>query len=290
VTGIIPCFNEERHIAACIESMLWCDEIIIVDSYSTDRTPEIAQRYEKVRFFQRKYHGGASQKNWAINQSQYEWIFILDADERCTPELRAEIESILLSGARYNAYTLPRRVYFLGRVIRYSGWQHDRVTRLFRRGRAWYRNRRVHEPLATDGPAPLLRNALLHYMVDSLEEYIDRLTRYGREGAAQCWVDGKKSGPVKILCRTMWRFLRTYGLQLGFLDGTRGVVFCLVQSYSTYVKWSLVWSWRCDASGGRQPALPDFDDDPEVWAGLERLEARIASRPVPGGRKRVEAE
>lgn len=307
LSGIITCFNEEDNIAACIESLDWCDEILVVDSFSTDRTPEIAKSHPKVRFVQRRYFGGASQKNWAIDRSAHEWILILDADERCTPELRREIEGLLRSGPSHDAYTIARRVFFLGRVIRYSGWQHDRVIRLIRRGHGYYRKRRVHEPLLASGPAPLLRNPMEHFMVDSLHEYVERLTRYGYWGAAQCWIDGKRSGASKILVRTLWRFLRTYLVQFGFLDGARGVVFCLIQSYGTYVKWALLWNWQQDAILGRQPSLPDFDDDDEVWRGLHRLEAglpvearsrpglvtaesRPAVAPVAGASRSVEAE
>src|SRR5829696_3233693 len=110
VSAIITTFNEEQHIAECIESLLWCDEILVVDSFSTDRTPEIAEKYPKVRFSQRTYFGSASQKNWAMDQVTNDWILIFDADERCTPALQKEIEALLARGAREEAYTIRRRV------------------------------------------------------------------------------------------------------------------------------------------------------------------------------------
>jgi hypothetical protein len=144
LTGVITSFNEEHNIAECIESMNWCDEIVLVDSFSTDRTPEIARSYDKVRFFQRPYFGAGAQKNWALQHVQHDWVFLLDADERCTPTLKNEIESLRARGPEHDAYTINRNVFFLGKRIRFSGWQHDRVARLFRRGTAYYENRRVH--------------------------------------------------------------------------------------------------------------------------------------------------
>ncbi|HYU32286.1 MAG TPA: glycosyltransferase family 2 protein, partial [Thermoanaerobaculia bacterium] len=149
ISAIITTFNEEQNIAGCIESLLWCDEILIVDSFSTDRTPEIAQGYEKVRFYQRTYFGSASQKNWAMDQVPNEWILIFDADERCTPALQKEIETLVAGAPKHEAYTIRRRVWFLGKVIRFSGWQHDQVVRLVRRGSARYPNRRVHADMIT---------------------------------------------------------------------------------------------------------------------------------------------
>src|SRR5689334_2818034 len=110
VSAIITTFNEEQHIAGCIESLLWCDEILVVDSFSTDRTAEIAQGFDKVRFVQRTYFGSASQKNWAMTQVEHDWILIFDADERCTPALQEELESLLAAGPSHEAYTIKRRV------------------------------------------------------------------------------------------------------------------------------------------------------------------------------------
>lgn len=272
VSAIVTTFNEEQNIAACIQSLLWCDEIFVVDSFSTDRTPEIARSFEKVRFFQRTYYGSASQKNWAMDQVENDWILIFDADERCTPALQKEIEALLAAGPAEDAYTIRRRVYFLGRQIRFSGWQHDQVVRLVRKGSARYPNRRVHADMITRGPAPLLRNPMEHYMSDSLDDYIRRIEKYSFWGASQNWKDGKKSGFTEIFGRSIWRFVRTYFLQLGVLDGMHGLVFCMLQAYGTYLKWALLWGWHINASRGVQPKLPIFDEDENTWRGLEEPE------------------
>jgi glycosyltransferase involved in cell wall biosynthesis len=269
VSAIVTTFNEEANIAGCIESLLWCDEILVVDSFSTDRTPEIARSYAKVRFAQRTYFGSASQKNWAMDQVENDWILIFDADERCTPALQGEIEALLAGGPRHEAYTIRRRVYFLDRVIRFSGWQHDQVVRLVRTGSARYPNRRVHADMITRGPAPLLRNPMDHHMAETLDEYARRIEKYSFWGASQNWKEGKRSGFLEVFGRSVWRFLRTYVFQLGMLDGMHGLVFCMLQAYGTYLKWALLWGWHVNAARGRMPNLPIFDDDETTWRGLE---------------------
>lgn len=281
VSGVITSFNEEHNIAECIESLLWCDEIILVDSYSTDRTPEIAQRYDKVRFFQRPYFGAGAQKNWAIQHVRHDWIFLLDSDERCTPELCQEIGELLAAGPEDSAYMMNRNVYILGKRIRYSGWQHDRVARLFRKGEAYYENRRVHSVLHTSGETPILGNAIEHYMVDrSFDEYAFRLAKYGYWNAAQCWKDGDRTSALEVFLRPAWRFIRTYILQLGILDGSIGVIFCLLQSYSTYMKFAILWGWQKNEARGIPPILPEFDEDESTWEGLRELENQGADQSM----------
>lgn len=265
ISTVITTLNEERNIADCVESVLWCDEVVVVDSFSTDRTPEVARSYEKVRFLQRPYMGSASQKNWAMDQTRYEWILILDADERCTPELQAEITALISSAPETDAYTIKRRVYFMDRVIRFSGWQHDRVVRLVRRGAGRYPNKRVHADMQTKGPAPVLSNPMLHFMIESFHQYLPRIITYGYWGAAQGWKTGRKSGVTEVFWRPVWRFLRMYFLQFGFLDGKAGLVFCMLQAFGTYLKWAFLWEWRANAARGRMPNLPMFDEDESVW-------------------------
>jgi hypothetical protein len=204
-----------------------------------------------------------------MDQVASDWILIFDADERCTPELRYEIEARLADDPRHEAYTIKRRVYFLDREIRFSGWQHDRVVRLVRTGSARYPNRRVHADMTTRGPAPVLSSPMIHYMTDSLDEYLRRIEKYSFWGAAQNWRDGRKAGFLEVFGRSLWRFLRTYIFQLGILDGMHGLVFCMIQAYGTYMKWALLWGWHANARRGKQPNLPIFDDDESTWRGLD---------------------
>ena len=271
VSVVVTTFNEEHNIAACLDTLLWADEILVIDSFSQDKTPEIVQGYEKVTFIQRTYFGSAAQKNWAMDQCEHPWILIFDADERCTPKLRKEMEELLASGPDHEAYTIRRKVFFLGKVINFSGWQRDQVVRLVRQGAGRYPNRRVHADMKTRGPAPLLRHRMDHYMVDDFHEYVLRIVKYSRWGAAQGWLEGKRPGFNEVCLRSVWRFVRTYLVQGGIFDGMRGIVFCMLQAYGTYVKWSLLWSWRVNEDRGMDPKLPEFDDNEETWQGLEEL-------------------
>jgi glycosyltransferase involved in cell wall biosynthesis len=273
VSGVVTCFNEERLIGACLESLAWCDEIVVLDSHSTDRSVEIARGFPNVRLLQRAYYGAAAAKNFALDQTRCEWAFILDADERCTPELRAEIEALLAGGPAHGAYTVKRRCFFLGREIRFSGWRRDRVVRLIRRGAARHANARVHPRVIVQGEAPTLRSPLLHYMIEDFHDYLKRMVQYGHWGAAQAWRDGKRASSfADVLFRPAWRFFRTYVLQLGFLDGGVGVAFCLCQAFASYAKWSLLWSWQIDAARGLSPLLPEFDEREETWRRAEPAE------------------
>ena len=269
ISAIVTTYNEEINILECLRSLLWCDEILVVDSYSTDRTPEIVRGQEGVRFLQRTYYGSASQKNWAMDQVAHEWILIFDADERCTPKLQREIEELLARGPDCDAYTINRRVFFLGKRIRFSGWQHDRVVRLIRHGTARYPNRRVHADMETTGPPKVLRQPMDHYMTETLDEYIPRILKYSVWGAAQGWKEGKTAGFAEVFLRPVWRFFRTYVVQGGFLDGMHGLVFCMLQAMGTYQKWALLWSWRWNESRGLEPNLPVFDENAETWKGAD---------------------
>jgi len=282
ISAIVTTFNEADAIARCLESLAWCDEILVVDSNSTDATREIADRYEGVRVLRRTYYGAASQKNWAIDRCRHDWILILDADERVTPELQSEIENILPTPVAATAYSIKRRTHALGSEVRFSGWQHDRVVRFFHRGDARYPNRRVHADMQTLKKPETLEAALDHHMVDTLEEYTARTRRYAFWGAAQLWRDGRRNiGLWHVLVRPVWRFFRTYVLQLGVLEGVRGLVMCGVPAYGTFLKYATVWSWKTEFKRGRSPQLPEFDDDPKTWAWPRKKTRPIGLRPQP---------
>lgn len=282
VSAIVTTFNEADSIAECLESLTWCDEILVVDSNSTDATREIADRYDRVRVLRRTYFGAASQKNWAIDRCRHDWILILDADERVTPELRSEIQKTLAAPVAATAYAIKRRTHAMGGKVRYSGWQHDRVVRFFRRGGARYPNRRVHADMQTLQTPKVLGAALDHHMVDTLEEYAERTRRYAFWGAAQLWRDGRRNiGMWHVLVRPAWRFFRTYILQLGVLEGVRGLIMCGVPAYGTFLKYATVWSWRQELERGRSPRLPEFDDDPTTWAWPTENTGPVGLRPQP---------
>ena len=278
ICAIITTLDEEREIADCIRSLEWCDDLLVVDSYSTDDTVKIVGSFPKVRLFQHTYYGSAAQKNWAIDRCACDWILIFDADERCTPQLRAEIEALLEEGPACDSYRIRRRLFFLNHHIRFCGWHRDLVVRLTRRGTARYPNRRVHADMVTQGKTATLRNPLNHYMVRDLSEYVFRICKYGVWGAAQCWKEQRRSGAKEVLIRPLWRFLRSYFVQLGILDGLHGFIFCCFQAFGTFVKWGVLWGWRMTG----EPSLPEFDESEDTWKSLEQSDSAPESTSVAG--------
>jgi glycosyltransferase involved in cell wall biosynthesis len=274
---IITTFNEEVNIAECIQSVLWADEILVVDSFSADRTVAEVQRFP-VRLLQREYYGSAAQKNWALDRVEHEWVLIVDADERVTPELAEEILRLLATKPPVDGYFIRRENVFVDRVMRHSGWSTDKVIRLFRRDKGRYPNRRVHADLAIAGPTPLLDHAFLHYTFRSFDQYFDKFLNYAEWGAAQAFREGRQAGVVEIAGRPLWRFFRTYVLQLGLLDGLHGLVLCSLQAFGVFLKYARLWEYRLRTSRGEQIVLPAFDEDPRTWQrgdeGAEGEEAR----------------
>ncbi|HEV8629100.1 MAG TPA: glycosyltransferase family 2 protein [Thermoanaerobaculia bacterium] len=276
---IITTFNEEVNIADCIESVRWADEILVVDSFSRDRTVEIAQGYP-VQVLQREYFGSAAQKNWALDRVSHDWVLIVDADERVTEPLAAEILRTLASQPEVNGYSIRRENIFVDRVMRHSGWSTDKVIRLFRRDRGRYPNRRVHADLAIEGPTPLLQSPFLHYTFRSFDQYFDKFLKYAEWGAAQAFREGRQVGVLEIAGRPLWRFFRTYVMQLGFLDGLHGLVLCTLQSFGVFLKYARLWEYRLRTRRGEVIHLPAFDEDPRTW---NRREEEEAETPSPAG-------
>src|SRR6266852_181600 len=202
VSAIITTFNERDYIEECIRSVEWADEIYLIDSFSTDGTVElIRQKFPRVRLEQREYLGAASQKNYAIDRARHDWIFYIDADERVTEPLRVEILQALEGDLKYWGYSIGRRNFMLGKEVRHSGLQRDRVTRLFHRQHARYPNRRVHTDLMVDGPTGRLEARMDHLYIRSFDHMINKMTCYGNWGAAQMFLDGKTA--------STWSFFST---------------------------------------------------------------------------------
>jgi glycosyltransferase involved in cell wall biosynthesis len=267
LTAILTTFNEEVNIRECLESLAFADEILLVDSFSTDATVAIARSFPAVRIVQREYFGSAAQKNWAMDQIETPWILIVDADERVTEPLAREIGAILEAERQANHYFIRRQNFFLGRLIRHSGWSTDKVIRLLRRGAARYPNRRVHADLATNGPTPTLREPMRHHTYRSLDQGLEKLHRYATWAAADAFRQGRRAGPSGLFFRPLWRFFRMYVIQAGFLDGRSGLVLCGLQAYGVFLKWARVWEWGRFRENGWPVELPAYDESKETWEG-----------------------
>jgi glycosyltransferase involved in cell wall biosynthesis len=263
---IITTYNEDINIGACIESVSWADEILVVDSFSTDRTVEIIESYP-VKLEQREYFGSAAQKNWALDRVEHDWVLIVDADERVPEPLAREILTMLNGDPSEDGFYIRRENLFVDKVIRHSGWSTDRVIRLFRRDKGRYPNRRVHADLTVEGPTPELENPFFHYTFRSFDQYFEKFLNYAEWGAAQAYREGRSVGFLAIAGRPAWRFFRTYVLQLGVLDGFHGLVLCLLQSFGVFLKYARLWEYRVRAAAGEMISLPAFDDDPSTWQG-----------------------
>jgi len=245
ITAIIPTYNEEVNIKAAIESVLWCDEIIVVDSFSHDHTVEIVKSFPGVRLLQHEYEHSAAQKNWTIPQAVHPWIFLLDADERPTPELVEEIKTVVQSGSSYSGFWIYRCNHFMGKRINYSGWQSDKVLRLFKRDECRYQNKHVHAEIETKGAIGFLKQKLIHYTYKDLDSYLKKADRYTTWGALDRFQkfekSGRKIGLPYLFLRPFGRFLRHYFLRLGILDGVHGFVVSALAATNVFIRAVKIW-------------------------------------------------
>ena len=247
LTALITCFNEQDKLRPCLASVRWADEILVVDSFSTDGTVAIAREFTD-RVLQHQYLSPARQKNWAIPQARHDWVLILDADEQVTPELAHEIRDLLAGDPPCEGYALRRRNFFLGREIRHSGWQNDWVMRLLRREAGRYDDVAVHETLRVPGPTGRCRNPLIHYPYRTLDEQFTRLLRYSRWGAEEGRRRGRRMTYLRMLLHPWLRFLRGYLLRGGILDGLHGLVVCLFAAFGVMARDARLWELNSRAA------------------------------------------
>lgn len=234
ITAIIPCFNEEDCIARAVESVLWADEVLVVDSYSTDKTLEILSRYPQVVVVQHEYENSAAQKNWIIPQAKHDWIFLLDADEVASDVLIEEVKTVASCDSDHTAYSIPRDNYFFNKRLRYV-WKSDRVTRLFRRDCSRYQDLAVHSKLVTDGSKGRLDGSIEHHSFKSEQHYLAKMTRYAKWSARDY---NEHTGQITIYhlwLKPVARFIKHYLIQAGFLDGKAGYLISKWQAIG--VRW-----------------------------------------------------
>jgi glycosyltransferase involved in cell wall biosynthesis len=237
ISATIIAFNEQRNVPRVIESLRCCDEILVLDSGSNDRTVEIATKLG-ARVVEASWHGYAAQKNIATELATHDWILSLDADESLSEALEAEIWHIKKNGPKFDAYTMPRLAQYLGRWILHSGWYPDRKVRLFDRRKAKWVGDFVHESVRVNGTVGHLKSNLLHFTCNSLSEHLRMMDSYTTLAAQQLVSRGKSVDFANLLLDPPWTFFRTYVLQRGFLDGVEGLTIAYMAALYNFVKYS----------------------------------------------------
>jgi glycosyltransferase involved in cell wall biosynthesis len=235
--------DEAANIEACLRSVAFADEWIVVDSGSTDGTREIA-RAAGARVIERAWTGYVDQKNFALDQAAGEWVLFLDADERVSDALRAAILAVLDASDAKDGYTMPLLTRYLGRWIRHGGWYPDRKLRLFRRGRGRWVGGDVHERAEVDGSVGALDGDLLHYSYASIADHLVTIDRYTTLSAEQKHRAGARAGPVSLVLRPAAKFAVTYVLRRGFLDGVPGLVVAVTGAFYVFLKYAKLWELR----------------------------------------------
>lgn len=254
ISAIIICTNEEDNIEECLKSVSGhkeiIDEIVVIDGGSTDNTREIALKYTD-KFYENKWEGYSKQRTFSLTKANNDWIFSLDADERCTPELMSEMKTRLeADSGKYAGYDMPRRSFFLGKWIKHAGWYPDRKMRLFRKDKVKLSDNLVHERYIVDGDIGSLEKPILHYTVTSITDFMEKVNAYSTLSAREKANTKSASYPV-LFFRPFFSFFREFVLRGGFLDGVHGLMvsfFNMITSMLTYMKiWQIQHSDKSKA-------------------------------------------
>ena len=243
ISVILITKNEAANIQACLDSVSFANEIIVVDSQSSDKTVEIAQQMGAKVTITSDWPGFGPQKNRALDLATSDWVLSIDADERVTPELKAEILAIMANPQSSAAYMIPRLSWYCGRFMRHSGWYPDYVLRLFRRGTARFTEHIVHETvqMTSAGTCGQLKNHFLHYSFMNTEQVLEKINKYSSAAAEQAYAQGRRSTVGGAYLRGLWAFIRTYFLRRGFLDGSQGFALALSNAHGTYYRYLKIW-------------------------------------------------
>lgn len=240
LSAIIIAKNEAGNIADCLDSLAFCDERVVVDGGSDDDTVRLAESKGARVVPLPGWRGFGAQKNFALSLARGEWVLSLDADERASAALAAEIKRSIADGGA-DGYEMPRRSSFCGRDMHHSGWYPDYVLRLFRRGKARFSDDAVHERVVCDGPVSRLAEPLLHRPVTRLEDALSRMDRYSTAGADMLVASGRRVSFMTGIFHGLWTFLRTYILRAGFLDGREGFLLAVANAEGTYYRYMKAW-------------------------------------------------
>ncbi|MGH1363830.1 MAG: glycosyltransferase family 2 protein [Calditrichia bacterium] len=243
ISATVITFNEEKNIRRCLESVKWADEIIVIDSHSKDNTVQIAREYtDKV--IQRDWPGHIQQKNFARETASNNWIFSLDADEEVSPELRESILSAQKSGFPCGGYHLARKVYYLGKWINHSGWYPDYKVRLFDRRKASWGGTNPHDRIEINSATEFLSGDLYHYSYENVSAHIQTINNFTTISAEELQKKGKRATLSKLLLNPFFKFIKSFLIKKGFLDGTVGLTIALSGSFYVFLKYLKLWEMQ----------------------------------------------
>ncbi len=263
ISVCITAGNEEHNIRRCLESVKWASEIIVIDSFSTDRTPEICREYTDL-VYQHRWLGYIGQKNLIKDLASGSWILFIDADEEISPELRDEILDEFRSGhnERYDGYEFPRMVRHLHRWIRHGDWYPDTKLRLFNKSRGRCGGREPHDRIEVDGRVKHLKNPMHHYTYTGIEDQISSMNKFSSITATGQFEDGRPVRLHDILTRPTLRFLRGYFIKRGFLDGIPGLIVAVSNAYGVFAKYAKLWERHLDRRLGPDEILHGRETSP----------------------------
>lgn len=239
VSVTIITLNEETNIRDCFESVRWADEILVSDSGSSDRTVDICKDYG-ARVFHDEWLGFGRQKNLIAGRAKNDWVLNVDADERITDDLKAEIEQVLYQG-NCDGYYIPRKNFFGNKWIKYCGWYPDYNLRLYKKEKGQFNERAVHEAVEIKGSVGYLKNPLEHYTYKDISDYLKRMDRYSMLAAEEMFTNGRSAGYLDLFLRPCFTFLKMFFLQKGFMDGYTGLVLSGLYSSYTFSKYARLW-------------------------------------------------
>lgn len=231
--------NEQENIARCLTSVQWADEIVVLDNGSTDRTPEICHHFN-CKFIETKWLGFGLTKKLAVDSAVHDWIFSIDSDEQVSEELKLSIQNILKK-PDYNGYRIKRISFYLGKKINHCGWERDYPLRLFNRTVGNFNEKPVHESVVIPGRIGKIEAPLFHHSYPTIASHIIKMNRYAELAAQESFQKGKSSTVLSAIFRGLFKFIKMYFLQRGFLDGRVGFILCCNSAFGVYLKYIKLW-------------------------------------------------